>query len=330
VNIAFTLCSINYLAQAKTLYESIKKTNPAWKFIIGLVDKNDKNVDLSFLECEIVEVDKLNIAGFDAMIKKYSIIELLTSVKPFYIEWLFNNHTDAENIIYFDPDIMIFQPLVKLENSLKDFDVILTPHFTAPINDGYLPTELHVMQTGVFNLGFIAVKRSVNVFNMLAWWQQRLKDKCVIDLSRGLFVDQIWANLMPAYFDKVLIEKYPGYNVAHWNLHERRLSKKNNGFFVNDEPLVFFHFSHYSPAHPESIAGHHNRFSFETRPDLKELYEQYKESLIKHHYFKLKNIACFYLNDEKKKKRKREMETFLRMALPDKLKGRLKKLAGKK
>lgn len=328
-NLAFTLCSINYLAQAKTLFESIKSTNPQWKFVIGLVDKNDKNIDLSFLQCEVVEVSKLQAAGFEQMAEKYTIIELLTSVKPFYIEWFFQQYHDIHNVVYFDPDIMVFQPLTRLEESLKTYDIILTPHFTAPINDNCLPTELHVMQTGVFNFGFMAVKRSGNTLNMLHWWQSRLKDRCVIDLSRGLFVDQIWGNLMPAYFDKVLVEKYPGYNMAHWNLHERVLTKENGMYCVNSQPLVFYHFSHYSPARPDSIAGHHNRFSFESRPDLKEIYEVYKNALIQYHYFSLKNVPCFYMHDEKKKKRKRELETFIRMALPDKLKGRLKRVLRK-
>ncbi|HVZ97555.1 MAG TPA: hypothetical protein VG847_11810 [Chitinophagaceae bacterium] len=294
-----------------------------------MVDKNEKHTDLSFLACDVIEVEKLNIEGFEQMVEKYTIIELLTSVKPFYIEWLFNHYPEIENVVYFDPDIMVFQPLTKLENNLKEFDIILTPHFTTPINDDRLPTELHVMQTGVFNLGFIALRRSKNVFNMLAWWQDRLKEKCLIDLSRGLFVDQLWANLIPAYFDKVLIEKYPGYNMSHWNLHERTLSKENGNWLVNGVPLIFYHFSHYSPAHPDSIAAHHNRFSFETRPDLTEIYGRYKNKLIQHHYFELKNVACFYLKDEKKKRRKREIEIFMRMALPDKLKGKLKKLAGR-
>lgn len=307
----------------------MKKTNPNWHFIIGLVDKNHQNADLSFLQCDVVEVATLQIEGFEAMAKKYTIVELLTSAKPFYFSWLFQQYPAAEAIAYFDPDIMIFQPLTRLEESLQQHDIILTPHFTAPINDTCLPTELHVMQTGIYNLGFIAVKRSGNSFNMLNWWQSRLKDQCLIDLSRGLFVDQLWANLMPAYFDKVLIEKYPGYNVAHWNLHERHLVKLNGSFYVNDMPLVFFHFSHYSPANPDSIAGHHNRYTFETRPELKELFEAYKASLIQYNYFSLKTISCFYLNDEQKKKRKRELETFMRMALPDKLKGRIKKLLHK-
>ncbi len=311
------------------MHESLKKTNPSWKFVIGLVDKNDKHIDLSFLDCDIIEVDTLQIDGFDEMTKKYTIVELLTSAKPFYISWLFHHYKEVENIAYFDPDIMVFQPLTQLEKSLETFDIILTPHYTAPINDNCLPTELHVMQTGVFNLGFIAVKRSANVFNMLKWWQSRLKNQCLIDLSRGLFVDQLWANLVPAYFDKVLIEKNAGYNMAHWNLHERKLSIKNEQYFANDEPLIFYHFSHYSPAHPASIAAHHNRYNFETRPDLQEIYQQYKNSLLQYNYFKLKTVSCFYMNDEKKKKRKREVESFLRQALPDKMKGRLKALIGK-
>jgi hypothetical protein len=329
VNIAFTLCSVNYLAQAKTLFESLGQTNPEWQFVIGLVDKQDKNTDLSFLGCDVLPVEELAIEGFNKMVQQYTIIELLTSVKPFYFEWLFNHHPAVENIVYFDPDIMIFQPLTALQKNLEHFDIILTPHFTHPIDDTCLPTELHVMQTGIFNLGFLALKRAANTFNMLHWWQSRLKDNCVIDLSRGLFVDQLWANLVPAYFDKVLIEKKPGYNMAHWNLHERRLEQKNGEWLVNGEPLVFFHFSHYNPGQPQIIAAHHTRYNFETRPDLVEIYDRYKASLLRYHYFELKKVPCFYLNNEKKKKRKREWETFLRMALPDTLKGRIKRWAGK-
>lgn len=259
------------------------------------------------------------------MIASYSIVELLTATKPFYIGWLFNNY-GAEKIVYLDPDIMVFQPFTRLEDSLEKFDIVLTPHFTTPINDAYLPTELHVMQTGIYNLGFIAVKHSENTVNMLKWWQSRLKNQCLIDLSRGLFVDQLWANLIPAYFDKVLIEKYPGYNVAHWNIHERYLTNSADGYLVNGIPLVFFHFSHFSPVHADTMAAHHNRFSFKERPDLIEIFQLYKSNLLQYHYKEFKTVKCFYMNNEKKKKRKRAVESFLRTALPDKLKGRLKEL----
>ena len=45
MTLAFTICSINYLAQAQTLGQSLQKTNPDVEFVIGLVDKL-KNVSL--------------------------------------------------------------------------------------------------------------------------------------------------------------------------------------------------------------------------------------------------------------------------------------------
>lgn len=258
------------------------------------------------------------------MVKKYTIVELLTSVKPFYFSWLFDNYPSANKIVYLDPDINVFQPLTKLDASLEEFDIVLTPHFTGPIQDNYMPTELHIMQTGVFNLGFIGVKRSDNVYAMLSWWQDKLKNHCIIDLSRGLFVDQLWANLMPLYFDRVLIEKYPGYNMAHWNLHERTLEKINGEWFVNGQPLIFYHFSHYNPALPDSIATHHDRFSFRTRPDLLEIFNCYHQGLMSEGYVDFRKVPCYYMHNETKKKRRRNIENFLRQALPNELKGKLK------
>src|SRR5476649_1336633 len=118
MNVAFTLCSINYLAQAKTLCDTMAKTNPSWKFILGLVDKNVNNVDLSFMGCEIIEVEQVPIDGFEGMVNQYSIVEFITAVKPFYFTHLFKTRPEVDKIIYFDPDIMILGPLTDLEIKL--------------------------------------------------------------------------------------------------------------------------------------------------------------------------------------------------------------------
>ncbi len=326
MNVAFTLCSINYLAQAKTLLDSFKKTNPEWHFILGLVDKNVDDIDLSFMDCEIIEVDAINIDGFEQMINSYSIVEFVTAVKPFYFTYILNKYKDTNKVAYFDPDIVVLEPLSSLEEKLDTYDIVLTPHFTQPIQDKFLPTEKHVFNTGVFNLGFLAVKRSSNTMSMLKWWENKLRTECILDLTRGYFVDQLWMGLVPAYFDKVLIDKYPGYNMAHWNLHERDLTETADGHYLaNGEPLVFYHFSHYHPGRPNEIAAYHTRYSFETRPNLKEFFGDYREKLLKNNYFELKKIPCFYMRNEGKKKLKKSVTSFLRKNLPLSLKMKLSK-----
>jgi len=320
MNVAFTLCSINYLAQAKTLVDTLKKSNPSWTFILGLVDKNVTNVDLSFMGCEVLEVETIAIDGFDQMVNAYSIVEFITAVKPFYFTYLFEKRKEIDKIIYFDPDIMVLGSLDDLETKLDTYDIVLTPHFTTPIRDSFQLTEKHIFSTGVFNLGFLAVKRSANTLNMLKWWEEKLRFECILDLTRGYFVDQLWMNLAPAYFDKVLIDKYPGYNMAHWNLHERSLTETANGYMVNDVPLVFFHFSHFHPGRPEQIATFQTRYSFDNRPDIKSLFKLYTDSLISNRYFEFKKIPCYYMRGEGKKQFKKSVKGFLRQVTPLRLK----------
>lgn len=316
MNTIFTLCSINYLAQAKTLFESLKQTNPHWHFVVGLVDKNVNQVDLSFLGSEVLVVETVGIEGFDDMVERYSIVELITAVKPFYFTYLLKTRPEIQKLVYFDPDIMVFQPLTGLETSLDRHDIILTPHFTKPIQDDRLPTEKHIFSTGVFNLGFLAVRRSQNARDMLTWWGRKLRTECLLDLSRGYFVDQLWMNLVPAYFDKVFIDKNPGHNMAHWNLHERILTESAIGYQVNGVPLVFYHFSHFHPGRPEEIAAYHNRYSFETRPDLRRLFQTYADSLGKYGHGELKKIPCFYMRGEGRKRWKKSVNAFLRRNIP--------------
>ncbi len=329
MTIAFTLCSINYLAQAKSLGDSLRVTNPKVKYIIGLVDKNTLNVDLSFLNShEIVEVENIHIDGLNDMADRYSIVEFLTSVKPFYFNYFFTNYA-VDKIIYFDPDIIVFSPLIELEKNLDTYEIILTPHFTSPITDNFLPTEKHIYNTGVYNLGFLALSRGENSKSLLKWWEEKLRYECILDLTTGYFVDQLWMNLAPSYFDKLLVEKKPGYNMAHWNLHERQLTEVNESYFVNNKPLIFYHFSHYHPARPEQIAAYHTRYSFDSRPDLKKLFEDYTKKLKENNYFELKKIPCYYLKNEKKKKIKKSIEGFLRKNVPLSMKMKLSRLLGK-
>jgi hypothetical protein len=68
--------------------------------------------------------------------------------------------------------------------------------------------------------------------------------------------------------------------MAYWNLHERRLSKKTEEYFINDKyPLVFYHFSGFNPLIPDLLSKYQNRFTFEARSDVLELFKEYSDQL---------------------------------------------------
>ena len=298
MTLAFTICSINYLAQAQTLGQSLREQNPEVEFVIGLVDRLDK-VELDADKIppfQLLEIDKINIERFEEMCDKYNITELNTAVKPFYFDYFLKNRPDITNIIYFDPDIIVFDKLTRLTDSLKTHNVVLTPHIVTPIEDDFDTRETDHLNTGLYNLGFVAISRSPESVEMINWWKDRLRDDCRIDLANGLFVDQHWMIFVPIFYrEKVLVDSYPGYNVAYWNLHERQVTQTNGQYFINNQPLVFFHFSGYGLNKPNEVSKYQNRSTFDNRPDIVPLFRYYAQQLkdnFNDYYIK---IPCFYI-----------------------------------
>jgi hypothetical protein len=280
--IIFTLCSNNYLAHAKTLGDSIIEKNPNVIFIIGLVDKKNPEIDYSlFSAFEIIEYDEIQCIDFPRMLSSYTIVEFNTAVKPFYIELLWERYGKESYIYYIDPDIVFYSPIEEMNTHLITNDIIITPHLIKaqiPLNS----VETNLLKTGIFNLGFIGLKYSENTFEFIKWWQERLKVYCYMSKIETFYVDQIWVNFVPALFDKVFILREPIYNMAWWNLSERILIEQNDEYFVNDssQKLVFFHFSGYKPGSNKMIGRiDSDDYSFEKRPDLKNIFVEYEQML---------------------------------------------------
>ena len=61
-------------------------------------------------------------------------------------------------------------------------------------------------------------------------------------------MDQKWCNLVPCFFDGVVILRDPGYNVASWNLSHRKMRFDAEGLaLINGHPLRFYHFTKLGP-----------------------------------------------------------------------------------
>jgi hypothetical protein len=302
MRMVFTLCSNNYLAQAKTLGDSLIEQNPNYEFVIGLVDRKRADLDYDFFQPHrIIEVEEIGIPNFGELCKRYGIIELNTAVKPFLFQYLLESDADLEGVTYLDPDIMVFGSLDPIYDELNQRSMVLTPHALSPIPlDDHRPQENVFLAYGVYNLGFIAVANVGEGKRFLDWWGERTFKFGDISAEQGLFVDQLWLNLATVFFENVKVSSNPGLNVSYWNLHERNISRKKNAFVVNEVfPLVFYHFSSYKPSEPSRMSPYQDRYSFESRPDVAKLFDIYNEKLAsnRHEYFS--KIECHYVVERK-------------------------------
>ncbi len=283
-----TIVSPNYLHFARTLAGSYLGQHPDQRFFVLIVaDLHDPApflIDRSFTP---VMLSEIGIPNLRAVAMKYDILELNTNVKPTFLKHLLKSH-NLDSLVYLDPDIFVYQALDPVFTTLGEVaTVVLTPHMTTPVSDGKSPSEQDLLYNGTYNLGFIGVGRTEESWRLLDWWEDRCLEIGFSEGRTGLFVDQKWMNLAPGLFDRVVISRDPGLNMAYWNLHERTLLRADIAYRVETSdraavPLRFFHFSGLDPSEPHVLSRNTDRFTLPGRPDLQELFATYKAAVLAH------------------------------------------------
>jgi len=246
--LAFTICAGNYLSRAAVLAESIKRHCPEYDFYLFLIDDADPTLLAHVSGATIIAIDAVDIPRLSEMRARYGVIEFSTAVKPFCFQHLFRATDDDTHILYLDPDIMVFSDFRPIARELDDADILVTPHLLQPIMKKTTPAELRIAPSGIYNLGFLGLRKSDNTDAFLQWWALRLEEHCLCDHKEGLFYDQSWINFVPIYFSRVRVSTNPGLNVAVWNLGERSITRdvETSTYKVNATvPLIFFHFSQF-------------------------------------------------------------------------------------
>jgi glycosyltransferase involved in cell wall biosynthesis len=278
---ALTICALNYLPFAKVLAESFLEFHPESKFYLLLVDGGTKpDLGPGYPGIRVITPSDLDLdqEEFERMTIYYDVTELSTALKPLGMKYLLDQ--GSEIAIYLDPDIQVFSELVEIPKHLLSASIALTPHTLHEIpRDGLRPSDFDIMASGTFNLGFIAIRKCDESYEFLRWWNERLIFDCIADIENNLFTDQRWIDFVPSYFSFSVIRNY-GYNIAYWNLHERKISEFESKLFANGEPLRFFHFSGYKPDNPWVLSKHvadRPRVLMSAQPLVKELADGYGE-----------------------------------------------------
>jgi glycosyltransferase involved in cell wall biosynthesis len=277
-----TIIARNYLAQARVLALSYAEWNSGARCSVLLIDDPDGSVPGGNEPFELLRPSDIEIERFDGMAAMFDVTELATAVKPQLLRHLLER--DKEPVAYFDPDIRFFADIDEIARLTAQEGLVLTPHVAHESlpRDGLQPSELDLLASGTYNLGFISLAPSATAERLIAWWSERLRFDCVIDHALGVFVDQRWFDLIGSVVPHFHVLRDPGANVAYWNLHERKLRHEGSRYTVNGQPLRFFHFSGFDPRRPHVLSKHQNRLRLPDEPVIAELFASYAEALRAH------------------------------------------------
>ncbi len=233
-----TYFDINYLARGLCLLDSLERHCSEFTLTILCLDepcleqirelRRDNIFPVSLSELETANPDLLEVKA------ERNTLEYYYTCGPSFIRYVLNINPDIDLITYLDADMYFYsnpQPLFDLFNG----------HSIGVVGHN-LPEFRRSYKTGLFNVGWISFRRDDDGMACLYHWQSQCIDWCYERYEDGKYCDQLYLDEWPKLYTGFYEFTHHGANVASWNVGDYRFSLRNSQVFVDDDPLVFYHF----------------------------------------------------------------------------------------
>lgn len=273
---AATIFAKNYLARARVLAESLRRHHPEVPLYALLWDEVEGCFVPEQEPFRFVAAEELPIPDLPRFRFQYTCKQGAAAAKPYLLRWLIGQ--GFESVLFLDPDMWVLDGLEPCFEAAAAATAVLTPHILSPLaGPDRIRRELNLLQSGVYNAGFLGVGGEPEALPFLEWWMDRVYSHCLPELAEGMYYDQRWLDLAPVFFPGVRILRDPGCNVAHWNLPEREVRLTTGRFTANGQPLRLAHFSGFDPGQPERVTRYSERLTLEDLGDAAERFRRYAE-----------------------------------------------------
>ncbi len=240
-----TIMTKSRLYQFLALVLSLNKVRAGdFRFYVLCVDQEAYQV-LTKLKWNNLKATLDEELGADilALKKERRIHEYCWSLKGLWLETIFQKYPKVKRVTFMDSDLYFWEDPELIFKAQSDCSVLLSRE------EKYSPkwrasfVKRLTRLTGEYNSGFISFKRDEMGMACLSWWKEKTIEACRIDPRKGIFGDQRYLNEMPKVFSNICDITTPGVNVGIWNYRKYTFSEKDRRVFIDQTPLIFYHFT---------------------------------------------------------------------------------------
>lgn len=237
----------NYLPRGLALHRSLRKHCPEFKLWVLCMDQTTYEV-----------LEKLNLPGVhplsleefernDELLlsakQNRSRIEYFFTCTPSLSLFILNHHPEVDLITYLDADLFFFADPAPLFAEMDGKSIGIIDHrFPARLRDRE--------KYGIYNVGWLSFRRNENGLECLHWWRKLCLEWCYDRVEGDRFADQKYLDLFPERYGRDIILQNKGANVAPWNIENYILNATETIVYVDNQPLLFFHFQGFKQVIP--------------------------------------------------------------------------------
>jgi hypothetical protein len=255
-----TVFDKNYLYQGISLYNSLLSNSDDFKLYSLCMD------EISFELIKKMKLDHLIPVHLDEIMnnnlinikKKTTHGQFCWVCQPLIIEYLLLNFS-FDMVTYLETDSMFFDSPEIIFEEMGESSVTLVPH-------NYSHEFDNTKAAGVYCVQFNAFKNNQQGLEVLSYWKESCfqYDKNKLTKYPGQTNLDNWCKL----FDCVKVIENIGAGVAPWNIRGYELKKESKKLFVNNFPVIFYHYHSYS----KTSKGMHDLGSYPMNSDAIELF----------------------------------------------------------
>lgn len=232
-----TLFDKNYLPQGVALYRSLMKTAREFRLYTLCMDQASYDMILKLDQPNLVPIHLSEIENDETRAVRANTThgQFCWVCQPLVCIYVLDKFK-VDMVTYLEADSMFFSDPAVLFRELDGYSVSLVPH-------RYTPKFDNTERAGKYCVQFNAFRSDHEAREVLTFW----KDCCYryTKDNPGYFPGQITLDEWPGRFSCVREIEHIGAGVAPWNVQQYNIRKSNGSIYVNDVPLVFYHFHEY-------------------------------------------------------------------------------------
>jgi hypothetical protein len=235
-----TLFDSNYLTRGLALYESLRSHEPGAGLRVFCMDRQTKTVldrlQLPGLQAIGLEELERHDPELRAVKSDRTPLEYCWTATPSVALYCLERDPEIDAITYLDADVYFYSSAQPLFDEMGSDAVMIVPH-------RYGSERAHLAETsGIYNVELVSFRRDDDGLEALRWWRDRCIEWCYYRVEDGKLGDQKYLDDWPERFRRVHVLEHVGGGLAPWNVDRYRLHDRDGDVFVDDLPLVFYHF----------------------------------------------------------------------------------------
>jgi hypothetical protein len=234
-----TYFDCHYLARALVLYDSLKRSCGEFQIWMLCMDEESyaELARLQLPEVNLLKLDELERDDAPLLQAKSnrSRLEYYFTCTPSLPRFILKRNSDVDLITYLDSDLYFFSNIEPLFDEISDRSIAIIAH---RFSEAFRKWEWN----GIYNVGWVTFRRDEFGMSCLEWWRERCLEWCYDRIENNRFADQKYLDDWPTRFQNVVVLQHKGANLAPWNVGNYKLTLRDGAIFVDDQPLIFFHF----------------------------------------------------------------------------------------